>query len=77
MTKYNALTIAIDIMTTCAGPQDTDVEQAVEVISKMKESLLAESKKKRQYYVKKTCESPTQAASEFCNFMERNQLENV
>ena len=41
MTKYNALTIAIDIMTTCAGPQDTDVEQAVEVISKMKETHMS------------------------------------
>lgn len=77
MTKYNALAIAIDVMTTCAGPQDTEVEQAVEVISKMKESLLRESKKKRQYYIKKTCDNATQAASEFCNFIERNQLENV
>lgn len=77
MTKYNALTIAIDVMSTCAGPQDTDVEQAIEVISKMKESLLVESKKKRQYYVKKTCEGPTQAAAEFCNFMEGAQSKDV
>ena len=77
MTKYNALAIAIDVMTTCAGPQDIEVEQAVEVISKMKESLLRESKKKRQYYVKKTCEGPTQAALEFCNFIEGSQSENV
>ena len=77
MTKYNALTIAIDVMATCAGPQDTDVEQAIEVINKMKESLLAESKKKHQYYINKTCEGPTQAVAEFCNFMEGAQSKDV
>ena len=73
MTKYNALAIALNVMETCIGSEDSEVAQAMSVISKMKESLLLESRKKRQYYVKKSCEGPTQAASEFCKYMEGQQ----
>ena len=67
MTKYDALSIAIQVMEQFP---DEDCGEAIRVLLKMQDSLLKESRKKRQYYAEKTSREHTEEVSEFIKHWE-------
>ena len=67
MTKYDALSLAIQAMEQFP---DEKLNEAINVILKMQEGLLKESRKKRQYYAEKTSREHTEETGEFIRHWE-------